>query len=227
MKSSFLLSVAIVVSLRVSAQSLQTTKIQFLHLWKSESLKLEHPYPTPSDTLTIARLKYYVSNIQLRKENTVVWTEPDRYHLIDESNENERQITLTVPENLKYDNVTFLLGIDSLTQSGGVKGGSLDPTNGMYWTWQSGYIHFKLEGSCKTCKSRDKSFHYHIGGYAKPFNTIQSITFEAKPGKNILLQLDLYELLTDSWQQLPENIMSPSAKAIEASQSIRFSSTVK
>ena len=38
------------------------------------------------------------------------------------------------------------LGVDSVLNYNGVHEGALDPINGMYWTWQTGYIHCKLEG---------------------------------------------------------------------------------
>ena len=54
-------------------------------------------------------------------------------------------------------------------------GGDLDPTKGMYWAWQSGYINFKMEGSCSQCLATKNNFEFHLGGYQQPFYAMQTI----------------------------------------------------
>ena len=78
--------------------------------------------------------------------------------------------------------------------------GVLDPAssmdNGMYWTWNSGYIFFKMEGSSPAAPADptgNRKFRYHIGGFggysAKTFNNIKSVSIDlpktsiAKPSK--------------------------------------------
>ena len=51
--------------------------------------------------------------------------------------------------------------------------GDLDPLKGMYWAWSSGFINFKLEGSCLNCGS-EKEFTYHIGGFIAPYQSFQT-----------------------------------------------------
>jgi hypothetical protein len=46
------------------------------------------------------------------------------------------KLSFDLPTYLKYDQIQFQLGIDSLTNVSGAMGGDLDPTKGMYWTWQ-------------------------------------------------------------------------------------------
>ena len=43
----------------------------------------------------------------------------------------------------------------------------------MYWTWQSGYINFKIEGRIKTDNKPWQKIEYHIGGYRSPYNCFQ------------------------------------------------------
>jgi hypothetical protein len=37
--------------------------------------------------------------------------------------------------------------------------------NGMFWTWNSGYIMAKLEGSSSLSRGLNNTFTYHIGGF--------------------------------------------------------------
>ena len=211
----------------VDAQNQRSPSIRFSHLWKNEQLFLDRPYSTGSDTITVSKLKYYVSNFQLFKGQKLVWSEPNSYHLIDGSNKSGPEIKLNISDTMKYDHLVFIFGVDSLTQSGGVKGGDLDPTRGMYWSWQSGYIHLKLEGTCTTCHAADKEFQFHIGGYTYPFNTIRRLSWPVSPGKNIEFSIDIEELLTKKLLPSAFHIMSPSVKAVAASHSIHFLKTEK
>ena len=46
--------------------------------------------------------------------------------------------------------------------------GVLDPSGAgadMYWTWNSGYIFFKMEGTSPAATGMGNSFMYHIGGF--------------------------------------------------------------
>jgi hypothetical protein len=60
--------------------------------------------------------------------------------------------------------VWMLFGVDSLLQRGGVMDGDLDPVHGMYWTWQSGYIQFKLEGLLRD-SAGERKLELHLGGF--------------------------------------------------------------
>ena len=60
--------------------------------------------------------------------------------------------------------VQLLFGVDSLLQRGGVMDGDLDPVHGMYWTWQSGYIQFKLEGLLRD-SAGERKLELHLGGF--------------------------------------------------------------
>jgi hypothetical protein len=43
--------------------------------------------------------------------------------------------------------IRFLLGVDSARNVSGIQTGALDPARGMFWTWNSGYVMAKIEGS--------------------------------------------------------------------------------
>jgi hypothetical protein len=73
----------------------------------------------------------------------------------------------------------------------GALSGDLDPSKGMYWSWQSGYINFKVEGKSPSCKTRKNKFQFHIGGYQEPFTTTRPVTIQAKSIKDNTLTIIL------------------------------------
>jgi hypothetical protein len=108
--------------------------------------------------------KYYISNIRLIKQDSSRYYLPDTYWLIDA----EKPISLSnILVNVaagKYIGMEFMIGVDSTTLAKGVQGGALDPSNGMVWSWTTGYIFLKLEGRCPTAGT-DSLFQYHVSGY--------------------------------------------------------------
>lgn len=114
-----------------------------------------------------------------------------------------------------FDRVAFHLGIDSLTNTSGVMGGDLDPIKGMYWTWQSGYVYFKIEGTSGPGPDQNRPFTFHIGGYRHPSGALQEIRLDAHGGGDITVDiaLDALPVLTDPGAV--REIMSPGPKARE------------
>lgn len=169
------------------------------------------------DSILVETLRFYIANLQFLQNGQLVATDKNTAHLIDASVESTLHFTVETPEKIAYNQVKFNLGIDSLTNVSGALGGDLDPTKGMYWTWQSGYINFKLEGKNARCKTRNNEFQLHIGGYAAPYNTLQTIVLDIKNNQIIF---DIATLLHDiDYTQRP-NIMSPCKEAVELSKKI-------
>ncbi|MCA5003660.1 MbnP family protein [Sphingobacterium bovistauri] len=152
-------------------------KIKFDHIVGSKKLVLnEYTYSnTSNETFNITMLRYFVSNIKLTKLNGDVYSLPKEksFFLIDAASDSSLSPKLLIPEG-EYKILEFNLGVDSLTNTLPIeqRTGVLDiATNGMYWAWNSGYIHFKLEGNSPQSTNANKSFKYHIGlfgGYDSP-----------------------------------------------------------
>jgi hypothetical protein len=176
-------------------------------------------YPEKNDSVTINTLKFYISNIQLTKNGQTVFAERDSYHLLDVSKKNSLELRFTIPDSLGFDKINFLTGIDSLTNNAGSMGGDLDPTNGMYWTWQSGYINFKMEGTSHLCKTRNNEFQFHIGGYNFPYNSVNSVTLNCI-NKNPEVVFDVRTFLNQIEIGEINEIMSPGNKAASISRII-------
>lgn len=132
-------------------------------------------YSTPlGENFTVSTLNYYVSNIKLNRADGSAFVVPkdQSYFLIKEDTKSSQMITLPqVPEG-EYTSLEFVLGVDSLKSTSPLteRIGVLDPGNGegMYWSWNSGYIFLKLEGTSPSAAS--EKFNYHIGffgGYSE------------------------------------------------------------
>ena len=120
---------------------------------------------------SVTKLKYYISNIQLTNINGEVFTVPqdESYFLIDEAVAGSHKPVINIPEG-EYTKIDFVLGIDSLRNTMDVSQriGVLDVSGAaaeMYWTWNSGYIFFKLEGTSPVISSMGGIFQYHVGGF--------------------------------------------------------------
>lgn len=118
-----------------------------------------------NDTLTISRFKFYLSNIKLTTDNNTTYSVPDGYYLIDAASTSSWAINLTNVPSGHYTSATFLIGVDSARNVSGSQTGALDPANGMFWTWSTGYIMAKLEGNSPQSTAAQNNVTYHIGGF--------------------------------------------------------------
>jgi hypothetical protein len=123
---------------------------------------------------TITNFKYYISNIHLKKADGKEFISQDHF-LITEENESSKHFSLNNIPNEEYTSMSFILGVDSIHNCSGAQSGALDPVNGMFWAWNSGYIFLKLEGKAVASTSSGHIFEFHIGGYKQPSNCIRTV----------------------------------------------------
>ena len=160
----------------VSAQSLdKKVTIYFENKIGIDPLILGNPVKNINgEEMRIERYKYYISHLTVTdiKGNTQMVS--SQYYLIDESDSSSKKIKLDLPAgNIK--SIHFLLGVDSIRNVSGVQTGVLDPLQGMFWTWNSGYIMAKLEGVSASANTPGNRFTYHIGGFKTGMNTVKEI----------------------------------------------------
>lgn len=172
------------------------------------------------DSVQFDVLKFYISSIALLNNQKQVWIEANSFHLIDAAKENSLSIELKTPEKIQFNQIKFNLGIDSITNTSGAMGGDLDPTKGMYWTWQNGYINFKLEGRSNLCQTRKNEFQFHLGGYQYPFNSLQSIILKADNQEKISVAIDLGKLMNSIDLGKENQIMIPGKEAVMISKQV-------
>lgn len=127
------------------------------------------------DSLSILRLNYYISNIKFRRDDGVVFAEPESYHLNKHLDGRETFSITGLPAGT-YTSIEFLIGVDSLRNVSGSQTGVLDVNEGMFWTWNTGYVFFKIEGSCNTLSDPIwDNYSIHIGGFMAPYNCLQTV----------------------------------------------------
>jgi len=155
-------------------------------------------------SFTITNFKYYISNIILIGKDGKNYPVKDSYYLIRQDDEETWTATLTNIPIGQYTGISWTIGVDSLHNCSGAQSGALDPVNGMFWTWNTGYIFLKLEGKSLSSKSPGNIFEYHIGGYKAPNDFIRKVTLqfdhgnmEMRSGKitSLFIKTDAAEIL--------------------------------
>ncbi len=128
------------------------------------------------DTFTVSLFKYYISNVKLYKANGDHYDVPNSYYLIDASIPASSIVTINDIPNETYASIEFMIGVDSTRNVSGVQSGALDPGNNMFWSWSSGYIMVKLEGTSPQSSASQNSILFHIGGFTGPNKVLKTIT---------------------------------------------------
>ena len=200
----FLICLFSLIHLQTDAQDLKKQSVKFT--FKNEK----------STDFSIETFKFYVSQLVFLKNGEIVLEERNSFHLIDIIN-TKNQFSFDVNESVEYDQIQFLLGIDSLTNVSGALDGDLDPTKGMYWAWQSGYINMKIEGKSSSCTTRKNKFQFHIGGYLKPEYAMRKVNLlldNQKDKNKIELVMDLGKLFSEIKLKENNTIMIPGKEAM-------------
>ncbi|WP_051691655.1 MbnP family protein [Pedobacter borealis] len=134
--------------------------------------------------------KYYVSNIKLSKADGTTYLIPESYFLIDASKAESTNITLKDVPTGDYTKIEYTIGVDYARNFAGAQTGALDPINGMFWTWNSGYIFVKLEGTSPQSTATGNTLTFHIGGVIDPNNTIRTFTTEINAANPLRVRTD-------------------------------------
>ena len=153
------------------------TSIEISHVWGKGTttpfeLNTEYIHPMTNDSMTYTKLKYYVSNFKLKKSDGSWWTHPESYFLVDLSDASSTTFTLSEVPAGTYTEVSYTMGVDSTRNVSGAQSGALSTTNGMFWSWNSGYIMVKAEGTSPN--SGSGSFSFHLGGFSGSNNIVTS-----------------------------------------------------
>lgn len=134
------------------------------------------------DSLTIEAFRFYLSNfIVYHRDKKPVHQK--LYYLIDAEKDKSLKFGLKDLPDGKIDSLSFCIGVDSLMSVSGALDGDLDPTLGMFWAWNTGYINAKLEGKSSSCKTIHNAYEFHVGGYLKPYNALRKVTLVFKGEK--------------------------------------------
>lgn len=191
--------------------------ISFLALFDNKSLSYDELNEVifKNENLEIETFKCYISNVTLYNGTKKIYTEKNSFHLLDAADASSLELLLEDSDDVSFSSIQFNIGIDSTTNVAGAFEGDLDPTNGMYWTWQSGYINFKLEGTADICPARNHRFQFHVGGYQGEFNTLQKVELAVTNSDEIHINIHVDELLDPIDLATNYQLMSPSENAVK------------
>lgn len=174
--------------------------------------------PSLNDSIRIEDLRFYISEAQFITASGKPLAFSRHHYLCDFQQPASLQIAApALREKNGGDALFFQIGIDSTTNSAGALGQDLDPVNGMYWSWNSGYINVKIQGTSAACPARNHQFEFHLGGYLFPNNALctfqQPFPFSSKI--EIGIELNGFFEVIDLKKEF--QIMSPSKRAVELS----------
>ncbi|MBO0936520.1 hypothetical protein J2I47_08200 [Fibrella sp. HMF5335] len=173
-------------------QQVGAVNMSFVHQVNGSPLTLNTTTYTnkSGEAFTISKFDYFISNIRLIRADGSAYTVPqdDSYFLIRSNDPTSQTFTLTGVPAGDYAQIEYMVGVDSLRNTADIsrRKGVLDPgsshTSGMYWDWNTGYIHLKLEGTSPAAPvdaTGARNFRYHIGlfgGYqSKTINNLRTV----------------------------------------------------
>ncbi len=156
-----------------------TLELEFDNVVGDQNLILNGPEYTNAagEKFTVTLLNYYISNIVLERADGTKYVVPQdsSYFLVKESDPATHLIKLNNIPAGDYTHFHFTIGVDSLRNTMDIsqRTGVLDPANNtgdnsMYWSWNSGYIFFKMEGispAAPVDPNGQNKFRWHIGGF--------------------------------------------------------------
>lgn len=128
------------------------------------------------NSYNITMAKYYISNIKLTKTDNSVFVVNNSYHIIDLSDSLLSLVKLSGVPYGNYKAIQFMIGVDSTRNVSGAQTGALDPALGMFWTWSSGYIMAKIEGTSPQSTASANKLEFHIGGFSGVNNVLKTVS---------------------------------------------------
>lgn len=134
--------------------------------------------------------KYYISNIKLTNAKGEEILLPESYILVDAQKATTHFVQMKDIPTGDYTQIEFLIGVDKARNHAGAQTGALDPSHGMFWTWNSGYIFVKLEGKSAHSTQNNKQLTFHIGGVIEPHIAIRSFKTEINPANPLRIRQD-------------------------------------
>ena len=149
------------------------------HLCGADKFYLDSTYTNIIlQPFTPSMLRYYISNVSLIGSDSSEYKLPENYSLVDLADPESATINFTGLKSGTYQAIKFTIGVDSARNVSGAQTGALDPANGMFWDWNTGYVFFKLEGTSPAITGPSQFFEYHVGGFESPNNNLRTVIFD-------------------------------------------------
>lgn len=176
--------------------------IQTDFYYKDKPVVLGEKYSTLlQDTFSTLMLRFYISNIELEREDGFIYKEPNSYHLfaLDEPSQLISSIK-DIPDG-RYVKVRFGLGVDSLQNNTVRYEGDLDPSNQMFCS--NNYLFVRFEGrQFKNNTSRGLIVHLWEDAHYCPYEISfsQPIIINSNQTTSLPIVFDLYKLFNEPYQ---------------------------
>lgn len=155
-------------------------------------------------------VKIYLTNIQCYSSKKVSYT--NRICLID-LEDTKSMVICSYDSTVTH--IDMNLGTDSMMNISGIFEGALDPVNGMYWAWNSGYISVKVEGVFADTAGAKKPFEFHVGGYLSPHTTVRNLSFEINSAQKVpVFFFQMEQWLLSSFEKGLFDLMTPGKDAV-------------
>jgi len=164
-----------------------TMNVELEHVWgmteSNFALNTNLYHPMTQDTLNFSMFKYYISNFKLKKADGSYWVHPESYFLVDLSDLTTATLNFDSIPSGSYTDIEFTLGVDSTRNVSGAQSGALAISNQMFWSWNSGYIMVRAEGTSPQSTATNNAFAFHLGGFAADKNIVtkKSISLGSTP----------------------------------------------
>lgn len=155
------------------------TKLEFFNNVGSSALNMNTQWykNENGDSFMVSKFNYYISNVKLTGVNgTANYAEQNSYHLVQQSDASSQSFDMANVPYGKYTSITFTIGVDSLMNVSGAQAGALDPLNGMFWDWNTGYIMLKFEGKSPQAKATNEVLQLHLGGFSGANSVVKTVT---------------------------------------------------
>jgi hypothetical protein len=204
-----------------------------LEFGKTYTNRFKEPY-------SVSAFKFYLHDLEMINTDSAKSFEiaKNKYFLVDFSDSGSTVIKLGIRPYV-YNRFAFVMGVDSARNVSGAQTGALDPTKGMFWTWNTGYIMAKLEGNSPKAATPNNAFEYHIGGFKEAESVVKRLTLlfpytsniDLKPGKTTEITITAN---VNSWFYNPHDIqisvnptcMTPGTLAMQIAENYRKMFTV-
>jgi hypothetical protein len=167
------------------------------------------------DSIQFKKIQFYLTDFKIMTiENNIISIDSSNF-LIDlfKAETLKQELKESVLKNIKE--ISFNIGVKDSLNTIGALAGNLDPSKGMYWSWQSGYINFKIEGNSPSCKTRKNKFQFHIGGYKNPYKTTKRVYFKVEntAKESITIHINIANFFDQIDLKNENQIMIPGEKA--------------
>ena len=159
-------------------------KVQFKAVVDADAMITGKTYKNAfGEEYSVSTFKFYIHGVELSdsRTNSIVKLDKNDHYLINTTDAQGSFVILHASPS-SYDGISFVVGVDSLRNTSGAQTGALDPAQGMFWTWSTGYIMAKLEGNSPLASTPNHVIEYHIGGFKGAESVLRRVSLKFPPG---------------------------------------------